>query len=233
MTGIVAAGASAAEIQYLPEKQATIIFPFSNTLGQDKAQLADDLLVMLRGGLSLTGRFMVLAYDWNSSVSVQRAVAEQKIKESEIRTAFPTDPQGVERARKVCKAIAADLAVIGSIDSYSFSETTKETKIGITVQVLRADPDVQPVTIAVTGIAAGKPDDPAQTESGIAVAAIDDAADKILSRMLDAAKVTVSADTPPVEGQVYVPEEKQKSNKKGLFTAMLGALLLGLALGGN
>lgn len=222
-----------APVQYLPEKQTIVLFPVKNSVGQDKVNIGDDLMVMLKDGLSLTGRFVVVAYDVDRNVSVQRAIAEQKVKEAEVRTAFSTDPQGIARAQKVCQAIAADLGVIASIDSYSFNEAAREAKIGVTVQVLRGAFEAQPVTIAVTGIGVGKPDDQSQTESGIAIAAMDNAADKILARMLDAAKVTVSRDAPASQVQVYGPPQKERSNNKGMLAAMVGALLLGLALGGK
>jgi uncharacterized metal-binding protein len=80
----------------------------------------------------------------------------------------------------------------------------------------------------VTGIGTGKPDDLSQTESGIAISAIDDACDKIVAEMLKTKSVTQATELTVQDQQVYKP----KAHKKGFLPAMLGALLLGLALGG-
>lgn len=227
---LMGAAPPAIAAEYATGKQSIMMFPMKTSLGADKAQMGHDLVILIKEGLSITGRFMVMDYDFNSNVSIQRAVTEQKIKDDDARTAFSTDAQGLARARKVCKAIAVDLGITGSLDSYTFDPGTKEAKIGVTVQLVKND-DSEPVTIVVTGTAAGKPDDASQTENGIAVAALDNAADKVLTQLLDA--TLVSAPETPTQNQVYVPASKPKSNNRGLMTAMLGALLLGLALGGN
>jgi hypothetical protein len=208
-----------------------MMFPIKNGLGSDKAQMAEDIVIMLRDGLSLTEKFLVWGYDLNSNVSIQRAVTEQKIKEEDVKTAFSTDAEGISRAQKVCQAIAVDIGVIGSLDSYSFDVAQKQAKIGVTIQVLRG-PVADPVAIVVTGIAAGKIDDQSQTESGIALAALDDASDKVLSKLVEISLAAASS-TRDGQTQVYRPVEKPKSHSKGLLPAMLVALLLGLALGGN
>jgi hypothetical protein len=221
--------AFAAELQYVAGKQNVVVFPVKNGIGEDKAQMASDFQVLLKDALSLTGQFAVMTCDINSNVSVQRAVAEQKVKADDFKTGFSTDPQGVARAQKVCQAIATDLGVISSLDTYSFNETTKEAKIVITVQLIKGIPDEKPFTIAVTGMAVGKPDDGSQTESGIAISALDDACNKVISEISNVSPTALSA------GLVGQGQEvdKPKSRNKGLLSAMLGALLLGLALGGK
>ena len=230
LMGVIASQAISAEVQYQPDTKSIMMFPVKNSIGADKAQMADDLVIMLKDGLSITGKFMVMTYDLNSNVCIQRAVAEQKIKAEEVKTAYSTDPQGISRAQKVCKSIASDFGIIGSLDTYSFDEAKKEAKISVTVQVIRVGADAEPVTIAVTGVAAGKLDDQSQTESGIGVAALGDAADKVLSKLIDVTQINLAI---PGGQQVYVPAEKHKSHNKGFLPAMLGALLLGLALGGH
>ena len=225
---VLAPVAAAAESGYLPGKQVVIVFPVRNGIGEDKAQMADDLQVLLKESLSLIGRFSVMSCDMNSNVSLQRAVTEQKITPEDIKSGFSTDPQGVARAQKACQAIATDLGVISSLDKYSFDYATKEAKIEVTVQVVSGSPDAKPFAIAVTGIAAGKPDDQTQSESGIAIAALGDACDKILSEISTAINSAMLAE-PVAQGQVSSP----KSHKKGFLPAMLAALLLGLALGGK
>ncbi len=232
LVAVVLAPAASAQAVYPFGKQNMIMFPVKNGIGEDKAQMADDLLLLLKDGLSKSGRFLVVAYDVNSNVSAQRAVAEQKIKAEEART-FSTDATGALRAQKICQAAGTDLGLVASLDSYTFNEATKEAKIGVTVKIVSANPDVEPIAITVVGASAGKLDDSSQSESGIAIGALDDAAQTILAKAVDAAGSIMAAEPIRQDQRVYVPAAKSKSHSKGIWPAMLGALLLGLALSGN
>lgn len=227
LAALPAPAASAAEVQYLHQKQNVVVFPVRNGIGQDKAALADDFLVLMRDALSQTGRFMVMACDFNN-VSVQRAVTEQKVKADEVKSGFSPDSQGAERAQKVCQAIATDLGIAGSLDTYTFDDAAREARIQVTVHIVSGCLDAKPVTIAATGIGTGKPNDLSQTESGIAISALDDACDKILVEMSKTDMVTQATEAMVQEQQAYKP----RSHNKGFLPAMIGALLLGLALGG-
>ncbi len=68
----------ASERALAARKQTVVLFPIANMLGPDKAEMADDLFILVKEGLTATGKFAVLAYD-PKNVCVQRAVTEQHI----------------------------------------------------------------------------------------------------------------------------------------------------------
>lgn len=234
MAGVLAAllclslslsGAANEEVQ----RQSLVVLPVFNGIGEDKAGMAEDLVVMLKDGISITGRYLVMSSDPATSVSVQRAIAEQRLKAEDMTTAFKADGSGIARAGKVCNAIGADMCVISSLDSYAFDPGTKTVNMGLTVQVVRATADGDVATIAVSGSASGNVEDQSQTESGVAVAALDDCASKALSGIVDATLV----ETAPVTGEIVTSTEKPRRRDKGLVQAMFAALLIGLLLGGK
>lgn len=234
MTGVVAVLWCLAVLVCGPARAQTqrgsiLVLPVFNGIGEDKAGMAEDLVVMLKDGLTITGKYLVLSSDPATSVSVQRAIAEQQLKVEDMTTAFKTDAQGIARAAKVCKAIGADMCVMSSLDSYAFDAGAKTVDIGLTVKIVRAASDVDATTISVKGSASGSLDDQSQTESGVAVAALDDAASKALSGILDATLVETSVPT----GEGVSSGEKPRGRDKGLLQAMLAALLIGLLVGGR
>lgn len=207
-------------------KQNVVVFPVKNNLGEGKAQMAADFQLLLKDALALTGQFAVMACDVRSNVSVQRAIAEQKVKANDLSTGMATDPEGVTRAQKVCQAIATDLGVISSLDGYSFDYASKTAKIDVTVHFIKGIGNEKPYTVVVTGTAIGKADDQTQTESGIAISALNDACNKVISSVSSAPPAALST---PMGQEAPKPA---KSRNKGLLPAMLGALLLGLVIGG-
>ncbi len=224
------ATAFAADLQSTAGKQNVVVFPVKNSLGDGKAQMAIDFQILLKDALSLlSDKFAVTACDVRSNLSLQRAITEQRVKPDDFSAGLATDPQGVARAQKVCQAIATDLGVISSLDSYSFNDATKEAKIEITVHLIKGTGNEKPFTIVVTGTAIGKADDQSQTESGIAISALNDGCNKVIS-VISKASPTALSTSPVGQGQeVYKPA---KSRNKGLLPAMLGALLLGFVIGG-
>lgn len=222
----------ASERALAAQKQTVVLFPIANMVGPDKAEMADDLFILVKEGLTATGKFAVLAYD-PKNVCVQRAVAEQHITLSDATDPFAADPEGAARAHKLCQEMSADLGIIGSLDNYRFVESAGEAWVTATLQIVHVSTGAIGKTVSVTGYGAGKPGEPNQTESGIGIAAAYDAAEKLLSEAVSASSEELSG-TPAREGQTYRPlEESEPRQRNWLLPAMVTALIVGLVLGSS
>ena len=208
------------------QKQTVVVFPFaiSNSIPASKTELikqyADDLLTLLNEGLRETRQFSVLVFDPRVA-SIRRAITEQKLTEKEVSQPIDTTAEGAARAQKIAKLIGADVAMIGSVEEYSFNESSGEVTLTVSTQIIQVqEGDIEP--IVVTGRSKKTQDRPDQSEEALGVSATYDVAEKILANL---ASVTSA------ENSTLTPVKSPKS--KSLVPALLGAMLLGYLLSGG
>lgn len=211
--------------------QAVVVFPFAVGSGVPASktelakQYADDMLTLICEGFRQTQRYSVVLFDPRVA-SVKRAIVEQLMTEKEAIQPIDTTSEGVARARKLANLIGADVAMIGSIEDYTFNEKTGEAVLTVTAEMIDVRTgSIEPVV--VTGRAKKAGDRSDQTEEAIGISAAYDAADKILTSVasVSSSELTGTQNS----GQASVKLERKKS----LIPAMLGAILLGYLLSGG
>jgi len=212
-------------------RRTVVLFPIANMVGAHKAEMADDLFILVKEGLGAADKLVVLAYD-PKNVCVQRAVAEQKMTPRDTTDPFTTDPDGAARAHKVCNEMAVELGIIGSLDSYKFLASTSEVHVAATLQLVDASTGDVVKTVTVRGVGVGNPGEPSQTETGIGIAAIYDAAEKLLAEAVGASADEL-AGTPSQDLQPDEPLEKTRPRRNKLLPAMIMALIVGCILGAS
>lgn len=193
-------------------------------------QHADDLYTLIADGLTANKYLSVVKFE-PSLATVQRAVREQRITEKDASARLDTTPLGLAKAQKMGALTGSQLAVIGSLDKYDYRQATGDVDITATVQLVNIMTGKVVSTFTATGRAAGAPDKPAD-ETAIGSAAVYDVAEKLIA---DIAKLNPADQIPAEEleayGQIEQPQEAHATNKKGLITAMLAAVLVGFLLG--
>jgi len=211
--------------------QAVVVFPFAVGSGVPVSktelakQYADDMLTLITEGLRQTQRYSVMLFDPRVA-SVRRAIAEQLMTEKEATQPIDTTADGAAKARKLTSLVGADVAMIGSIEEYTFNEKTGEAVLTVTAQMIDVQTgSIEPVV--VTGRAKRAGDRSDQTEEAIGISAAYDAAEKILTSVASVSATELTGT--PNHGHESVKPEK----KKGLIPAMLGAILLGYLLSGG
>lgn len=222
---VTAAASSAAP----SEKQSLVIFPFATssvaTANQEYVgQHAEDLVLLLKEGLSATGRYSVVLFDPRVP-GVRRAVEEQKFTERQLADPIDTTFEGVEMARQLAMLMGADIALIGSIDGYDFRRERGELEITVTAELV--DVKTGGTSSAITtGLGKTEVADAERSESGLGIAATYQIAEKLLAQLADVSD-TELIDQPPVE-----KPSRTKMDKR-LIPAIVGAILLGFFISSN
>ena len=217
------------------EKESLVVFAFAVSGSVDAAkaeytkQYARDLFLSVKDGLVASDRFSVVAFDPRVA-PVQRAVREQKVTEEELSKAIETF-SGVRKAQQLGEIVGAELAVIGSIDSYTFQEDTGEARLTATVQVIDLRTGRVENTIAATGRAARVGDGSGRGELALGIAATQNAAEKFLA---DIGGATAANNLGGDSGAAKDSQSPRPSrSKKGLIPAMLGAIIVGFLISGG
>jgi len=244
-------------------KSALILFPVSVnpeiTTGKDLAkQHASDMLVLINDGLGSVKGLSVLVYDPHSP-SVERAVKEQQFGEKEILDPPDTTPNGVAKARKLAALMGADMALIGSVDSYVYQEPKESVPIEISVQA-QTKPE-KPMTqaveekvtitctfqlvnvmtgkaelpIVITGRGTRGPEQAGPAEAAMGIGAAYEIAEKLLIEIAALSPAELGGTAEPVPVPLPEPEQRASSpsKNKSLIPAMIGALIVGFLLSGG
>lgn len=212
------------------DKRSLVIFPFSTssvaTANQEFVnQHADDLALLLKEGLSATGRYSVVMFDPRVP-GVRRAVEEQRFTERQLTEPIDTTFEGAEKARQLAALMGAEVALIGSIDGYDFRPAKGELEITITAALVDVKTG-ETSTAITTGLGKTETADAEHSELSLGIAANYQIAEKLLAELAEAS-ATELLDQPPL----VTPRRAEKMDK-GLIPAIVGAILLGFLIGSN
>lgn len=191
---------------------------------------ADDLLALVADGLATNKSLAVVKFEPRLAC-VQRAVREQRLTDKDVLSRIDTTPAGITKARKMGAIAGARVAVLGSVDKYDYRPSTGEVEMTASIQMIDVTTGRILNMFTATGRAAGAATKPAD-EADIGSAATYDVAEKLIADMskASAAEQIVAED---VYASEPVVEQSSSRRNKGLLPAMIGAVLLGLLLGGR
>ena len=219
--------------QKIERKSSVVVFPFavSSDAAGDKADVlavdANDLMQRMIDGLEATNRYSVVPFI-SRNPGIQRAVSERRLSDEEVTKAVDTTMSGKNRALKCAGIIGSGLAVIGSIDKYAFVEGKSQVELIATVQVIEASTGKTVNTVTMTELSIGKEGDSEQSIAGVAV--------RSLGNKLVASISAPAPEKPAANniGQVVLERDPKSSPKKTSWgLAALGALIIGIAAGGQ
>jgi len=226
------------------EKKSVMLFPFATPgmpaglQSEAVAQFARDLFSLISEGASANRAYSVIQFEPRIAC-IQRAIREEKCDEKEVLTAIDTDPAGSARAQKLAMLTGSQLALLGSVDNYTYKAgksdpgqpaTPGQTDISATLLLI----DVNKGKELYRFVATGQGSMTEANELTVGTAATYDLAQKLLTDFNKATleEATAATDTSTEAPQPIVVIETKKSHK-GLLPAMVGAALLGLLIGGK
>jgi hypothetical protein len=138
---------------------------------------------------------------------------------------------GAAKAQKLAGLMGSSLAMIGSVDAYTYDEAKGEAEITVTLQIVNIGTGKLESTVTATGRGARAQDQTDQTEAGIGLAAAYDAAEKLLVDVASASPTELSDDT---ASDVQVVEQPARSKKsKWFLPALVGAMVVGFLISGG
>ena len=217
----------------IERKVSVVVFPFavSSEVAGDKADVvagnANDLMQSMIDGLDAANRYSVVPFI-SRNPGIQRAVSERRLSNEEVTQAVDTTLAGKNRALKCADMIGSELAVIGSIDKYAFDEGKSQVELMATIQIIEAGTGKTVNTVTMTERSTGKQGESEQSISGVAVRSL---GNKLVASISGPAPEKPAANN---IGQVVLERDpKSSSNKSGWGWAALGALIIGIAAGGQ
>lgn len=204
----------------------------ATTNPQAVQQHADDLYTLINDGMAGSKYLSVVKFE-PRLVAVQRAVKEQKFTEKEINARIDTTPSGAVKAQKLGSLIGAEIALIGSVDKYIYRRDKGEVELTATIQMVNVSTGKVIEMFTATGRGAKVGDKADIDEIAIGTSANYDAAEKLLT---DIMKVNpdqrIAADDGSGTAQQTAGASKPAKKSKSLIPSMVGAVLLGLLIGG-
>ncbi|MHB1190930.1 MAG: hypothetical protein ACYC08_08835, partial [Armatimonadota bacterium] len=138
LLAVLVASARAEKQADTVSRQSVLLFPFSADTGGKSEQIVErctDLGESVGVHLEATGRFTVVTYSPHIS-SVQRAAQEQELPSEQLLLGFDTSAAGIAKACRIASEMGADLALVGSIDSYECKTAGKEVQIMATADLV-------------------------------------------------------------------------------------------------
>lgn len=169
---------------------AVLVVPLENKTQTGGDELAARVTDAVKMALEGSGRAAVVAAS-ESSPSAKRAVEQERTLSAEdLRP-----PWDAEKARRVGRALGADVALMGTIEEYSFDEAAKRVTIALSIQRIDVNSEQAPVSIGVTGRSADRPRPPAK-EGTLMAEALDDVAVKVAEAVVGGGAVAKVAEKP-------------------------------------
>lgn len=177
----LASGAMAAE-KPAPDIyiQTVLLFPLDNLAGEKYAKLATELTNQLARGIDANPRYTVVEYS-ERLPAVQRVLSTQPEKTVPTGGPFFSDAKAIARALEMARAMAADIAIVGSLDGCKWDPQKGQATVMGTLEWYDVKTGRKIDTLSATGISARPVTDPGTTEDVVAMDAVQALAGKMIS----------------------------------------------------
>lgn len=201
-------------------KRSTLVFPFDKPTAtipnlQDVTELLTD---GASSRLAASGNYFVSPFR-RSLPSISRLVNEQQLSEADVdaNKGFADNT----RATKVTKAIGYEVAFVGSIDDYQYSEADKQVTITVSGRLLDVvnNKVIKSATLSATSSKGGNAK---QEERSLEAAR--NVSEKLMAQL-------VPVQGTPVVPQGKVPDQDAPKKKRRNNTWLWGLLIVGVGLG--
>jgi len=205
-----------------PSGPNVLVFDLTNTAGAGGTEIADRITLELKA--KLHGAGAALMYYDPHSPALQRAIAEGTLTKEDL--ALPMDK---DRALLIAERLGADLAVVGTVDKYSWDEKTGQLTIDVNATVI----DVASKTPRVVVFSAKSPTK--MKEISAIPAATNEAAYLLAKAVVGERALSAAATRPYGPGASAASTNGKKSSKKSqnLLLALLLAGAIAAAAGGG
>lgn len=200
-----------------------ILFPLDDNTGVTKPKLVKDLGDALHESLCAFPKYQVVRYDYRLP-AIQRFIAMQPDKKVTAEGPFSGNPTAVGRAISFAKLMSADLALVGYIEKYSFSDSQGAVEIIATIHILDVRTGKSLETVPIIGRAARPAGEITGTEDTIAIVAVKDVVRQVVEKLGGPSDITATKEQ---------KQEARRSNKKAWVPWLLLSLGVGLMLGGG
>lgn len=205
-------------------KRTVLVFPFdmpssASTNADEVSQLLTDTIV---SRLQASGQYTVIQYH-KTLPPVARLHLDQQLTDVDVAPPFA---ENTAKATKITKLAGYDVAFMGAVDEYTYSDTDNQADIVARGQLLDVKTGKNigaPVILKGSSAKGGTAKEPAK-----ALEAARAAGSQLATKLIPIASTPVQQPTNPITRAPAQPTQRKKHNNGGLI---LGLLALGLGLG--
>lgn len=213
-----------------PESRLTttvMLFPVAVKSNGGASRCAADLFILIKERLNEQPGIRVVAYDIKN-VSVQRMIREQRLDEK-TADIFEADATGEAKAYKVCSEMGIGGAVLVSLTKYRYDTSKASVEIEAKLEYLDIAAQTPKKVVQATAVAKADSETASRTEEALCIQAVSDIVDKFFEKERGLTRADFGVTMTEQENSIAA----ETNRRDNMFPAMLGALLLGLLLGGG
>jgi len=204
-------------------KRTVLVFPFdmptaSSTNKDEVSQLLTDTIV---SRLLASGQYTVVQYH-KTLPPVARLHLDQQLTDTDVAAPFADD---TTKAAKITKLVGYDVAFMGAVDEYSYSDTDNVADVVVRGQLydIKTGKSIgAPVILKASSSKGGSGKEPAK-----AIEAAREAGGQLAQKLIPLATTPITQPVNPITNKPPT-EPKKRRNNTGL---LLGLLAVGLGLG--
>jgi len=211
--------------------QSVVLFPLDNLAGEKYAKLATEVTTQIACGIEANPRYTVIQYS-DRLPAIQRLISTQPEKKVSTGGPFFSDPGAIQRALELARAMSADIAMVGSLDTCKWDPAKKQATVMGTLEWYDTRTGKKIDTLSATGIRTRPMGDETSSEDTVIMEAASELVQKMVSAVTGEEYKAVQA--PPTKAATGVSKTKSKRSWLPMLLLSLGVgLLLGGAGGGG